>query len=61
MSLDVQDHMESQPYGCFCSECRGDLEVTYSKVDSDYDLTIEVAPCEDCLEKAREEGRAERE
>lgn len=43
----LKKHMEAQPYKIKCNECGADLEVVNSSVDSDFDLEIEVQPC-DC-------------
>jgi len=57
--LDVDEaisaHMDAQPYGVKCSQCGNDLKCK-ANTDRDYDLHIEVEPCETCMERADDEG-----
>lgn len=32
-----------------CKECNQELEISYVKVDTAFDLHVEVAPCESCI------------
>ena len=52
----IKDHMDIQPYGCKCSECGSELEIVEKLVDNDYDMRLEIYPCEKCMEKAKVEG-----
>lgn len=49
----IQDHMGDQPYKANCKECGQALDIE-PEVDSDYDLTVYVTPCETCLAEAKE-------
>lgn len=49
------------PYETTCSACGEDLKVTSRKLDSRNDLVIEVAPCKNCLESAKQQARDEEE
>ncbi len=40
-----------------CDKCGQDLTVSSLTLDRDGDLCIEVAPCEDCLAEAKQEGK----
>ena len=44
---EIKDHMDEQPYKIECSECGKELDKN-STIDSDYDLSVVVYPC-DCL------------
>ena len=43
-------------YDAKCGTCSQDLDVTV-RLDRDGDLCIEVAPCENCLAEAKQEGK----
>lgn len=43
----LEDHMEAQPYSIECSYCGANLSITRSRVDGDFDLHLQVEPC-DC-------------
>lgn len=43
----LDSHMEDQPYSIECSYCHKDLDVTMKSVDSSYDLSLRIEPC-DC-------------
>lgn len=45
----IDQHMDCNPHEVRCSECGRDLHFT-SDVDSDYDVSIVVEPC-DCAEE----------
>jgi hypothetical protein len=53
----IKDHMEDQPYSAECSECKNDLKVSIVKMHSDFDIDIEVEPCQNCLDEARNEEK----
>ncbi len=40
-----------------CNKCDEDLDVNSVKLDREDDLCIEVAPCENCLAEAKQEGK----
>ena len=43
-----------------CDECGGAMKIVKRTVDRYLDLTVTVAPCEDCLRAAVERGREEK-
>jgi hypothetical protein len=54
MSLDtdifkeaISNHMSEQPYSVICLDCGGKLDWV-AKVDFDFDMFIEIAPCSNC-------------
>lgn len=62
MAIDIEDifkkHMENCIYATSCSECGDDINVDIDSVDSsDFDLTLQISPCDKCMDEAREEGR----
>jgi len=47
-------------YSINCTVHPNSAELAYTaKLDSGFDLMIEVEPCAECIEDAREEGRGE--
>lgn len=50
---EIKDHMDTQPYAIRCMECGKSLDYEQT-VDSDYDLSIEVVPCDRCLKEAKD-------
>ena len=48
-----EEHMKAQPFECMCSACDALLTVR-TEVDSDYDLTVYVDPCDCTKEEAGE-------
>lgn len=44
------------PYRVHCHGCGDDLVIRNRSMDKDGDVTVEVYPCENCLQEAREEG-----
>jgi hypothetical protein len=47
MAIDLEKHMKDQPCEINCSGCGADLHITKKTVHYDFDLSIEVEPC-DC-------------
>uniref|UniRef100_A0A6M3LVN3 Uncharacterized protein n=1 Tax=viral metagenome TaxID=1070528 RepID=A0A6M3LVN3_9ZZZZ len=45
----ISDHMGQQPYQITCSSCGEDLKFSLD-FDSDYDLKLQVDPCE-CIKE----------
>jgi len=42
----IKNHLSKQPYGIFCSNCGEELTTTFSKIDYNNDLYIEIDVCE---------------
>lgn len=50
----LREHMTDQPYDISCSVC-GEILSSTGTIDCDFDLILQVAPCETCLETAADE------
>lgn len=46
-------------YRAKCRKCDAPLPAPVCHLDKDFDLEIEIEPCEKCLDEARQEGRDE--
>lgn len=46
---ELEEHMENQPYRVNCSVC-GNVLTIQKDIDDDWDLNIDVEPCEKCKE-----------
>ena len=44
---EIKAHMNAQPYSISCARCGSKLSVHVS-IDKDFDLDVEVEPCENC-------------
>ena len=44
------------PYQVYCAECGNELEVTKRHMDSDGDVTVDILPCETCMERERDDA-----
>jgi len=51
----LKNHMDNQPYEIVCA-CGKDLDVFKHSVDNDYELSLTVGPCPDCMAEAKAEG-----
>jgi hypothetical protein len=51
----IEDHMKEQPYKIKCMDCGSSLDVDV-EVDGDFDLRIEVKPCNYCMDHSYERG-----
>jgi hypothetical protein len=56
MTIDLDKHMMDQPWSITCSECGNDLYVTKKDVDYQFDLSIQVDPCDCQKEPENEDG-----
>jgi len=51
----ISEHMDNQPIQATCGDCGAILNVN-TDIDEDYDITIEVEPCQYCLDESHQEG-----
>ncbi|KKM63964.1 hypothetical protein LCGC14_1506140 [marine sediment metagenome] len=59
VNSELEEHMKKQPYDIKCHMCGDDLEVNKSTFDGDYDLSVEVYPCQTCIEEAKAESEVQ--
>lgn len=45
----LRSHLKDQPYKSTCTKCGNAVEC-FTQVDSDYDMTLHITPCE-CVDK----------
>jgi hypothetical protein len=57
----IKSHMGDQPYSVTCSNCGGTLDCASVDIDSDFDLTVKIDPCDTCITNAIEEAKQEME